>query len=146
MKLTLLAVLGAGVLLVAGANGQGKGKTDEDKIQGTWQPVHFEREGKKGPEEELKETKLTIAKGKIKVEKDSKDMELSYKLDPSKNPKEIDITETKGGQDHVHKGIYALDGDTLKICWTGDMGVRPSEFKTAPGTDHRMLVLKRDKK
>jgi hypothetical protein len=52
---------------------------------------------------------------------------------------------TEAGKDLVRKDIYLLDGDTLKICFPGDMGARPTEFKTTAGSDLRMGILKRAK-
>jgi uncharacterized protein (TIGR03067 family) len=143
MNVRVLAVLFVGSMLAAGASGQEKGKTDEDKIQGTWIPLYFERDGKKGPEGDLKDTKMTIAAGKLKVTMGPKEMELGYKLDPTKKPKEIDITETEGGKDQVHKGIYELDGDNLKICFAHAPGERPTAIQSEVGRDHRIVVLKR---
>ena len=37
------------------------------------------------------------------------------KLDPSKKPKAIDITQLSGKGETI-PGIYSIDGDTLKIC------------------------------
>jgi len=43
------------------------------------------------------------------------------------------------------KGIYTLDGDTLKICLT-EKGDRPKEFKLDADSKAALMTLKRDKK
>lgn len=67
-----------------------------------------------------------------------------YKLNPSKTPKTIDFIHREGGEKgHTVVGIYALEGDTLKICWAGSRTVgRPTEFKDIPGAD--LIELKRE--
>ena len=43
----------------------------------------------------------------------------------------------------IMQGIYALDGDSLKICLDTEGQERPKEFKTAPKSGHLLYVLKR---
>ena len=47
-------------------------------------------------------------------------MKGTFKVDPSKDPRAIDmeVTETKGKahEGRTSKGIYAFDGETLKWC------------------------------
>jgi uncharacterized protein (TIGR03067 family) len=63
----------------------------------------------------------------------------TFKLNAAKKPKEIDLIAAKG----VTKGIYALDGDNLKITLATGDGGRPTEFATKPGDGHYHAVLKR---
>jgi len=44
----------------------------------------------------------------------------------------------------VWPAIYALDGDSLKICMEGQ-GKRPTEFATVPKRKMMLFVLKRAK-
>ena len=42
-------------------------------------------------------------------------------------------------------GIYELEGDTFKVCFAAPgKADRPTEFKSAAGSGHRLLVLKRE--
>jgi uncharacterized protein (TIGR03067 family) len=41
------------------------------------------------------------------------------------------------------KGIYALEGDTLKICVNMENGERPKEFSSKPGLNQFVMTLKR---
>jgi hypothetical protein len=43
-------------------------------------------------------------------------------------------------------GIYAISGDTLKVCFDPERKKRPSEFKSAPGSQTFVAVHKRVKK
>jgi uncharacterized protein (TIGR03067 family) len=143
MKRQLLAVLGVAALLTAGAGAQEKGKTDEEKFQGTWMFVSVERGGVDVMEDFVKEAKLTFTVDKIKMEFQGKEMQVSYKLDPAKKPAHIDITENSGG---TLKGIYMFEGDNLKVCFAAPGEKRPTEFVTAGGSSEMLVVMKRDKK
>jgi uncharacterized protein (TIGR03067 family) len=72
-------------------------------------------------------------------------------VDAAKKPKQIDfaVKESLGGKDDgkTAKGIYELDGDTLKWCTAGPgTDDRPGEFATAEGNDRLFVTLKREKK
>ena len=43
-------------------------------------------------------------------------------------------------------GIYELEGDTLKLCYSQPGKDRPKEFTAAKGSGQAMSVWKRDKK
>src|SRR5262249_15636859 len=67
-------------------------------------------------------------------------------IDPSKSPKTIDVTMTEGpNKGAVTLGIYGFDGDTLKVCFDPQGKKRPTEFKSAPGSQHFVNVHKRVK-
>jgi len=67
--------------------------------------------------------------------------ESSFKLDSSKKPKEITIGE---GQKEL-RGIYAFDGDVLKMCAGQCGGQRPKELEAKKGSNLLSMVLKREK-
>jgi hypothetical protein len=61
-------------------------------------------------------------------------------LDPTSKPRSYDLAMTT----RTIEGIYSLEGDTLRLCY--DMGwesKRPGAFKTAKGSQHVLVVLKR---
>jgi len=69
--------------------------------------------------------------------------EADYKLDPAKKPKQIDLLF---GEGRTTKGVYHLEGDTLKLCAEKETdGERPTEFSTKHGTTHFLVVLKKKK-
>ena len=58
----------------------------------------------------------------------------------------MDIIINEGGKELILKGIYALDGDDLKVCFGAPGEKRPTEFKTEGGSSEQLAVMKRDKK
>jgi uncharacterized protein (TIGR03067 family) len=141
----MLAVLIVGSLCAGGAGGQDKGKTDAEKIQGTWTFVSVERGGVDVMDDFVKEAKLTITADKVKIEFSGKEMEAGYKLDPSKKPAHIDIIANEGGKEVMIPGIYMFDGDNLKVCFSGPGEKRPTEFATQGGSNEMLVVMKREK-
>ena len=121
-------------------------KKEMTALQGSWKVVDY-----KGPEEafakEFKSKgkiifdgdKLTIMIGDIKLG------EATYKLDPSKKPKHIDVIPTEGAnKDKAMLGIYALDGDKLTIFSHDDEKVRPKEFSYKAGDAGGLATLQRE--
>ena len=148
MRVVALSVLVLGLLAGTGVRSQ-EGGGDKEKIQGTWKIVSFEAFGMKEiPPEVLKESRMTITADKISYKLGGEMGELGYKLDPSKQPKAIDLLEKKGGKEIVIPGIYLLDGDNLKLCWDANVGPWPKEFskKGEGGQDLRLVILKRERK
>jgi uncharacterized protein (TIGR03067 family) len=140
MKRPFLLVAACSLVLAA-AEAEEKGPMgDQEKIQGTWALVSGERGGKPLPDEVVGHVKLIISGKKLTTKNKDRQTEATFKIDPNQEPKEIDI-EMDGG---VGKGIYQLDGKTLKIAH-GEVGdARPKEFPKA-GSGLTILVLKREK-
>jgi RNA polymerase sigma factor (sigma-70 family) len=117
-------------------------KTDKDSLQGTWLPVSVEEDGRKVPDDEVKAKnfEMVFAGDKVTVPRKDGSEEVGYKLDPNKKPKHIDLLIEEG---KTAKGIYLLDGDTLKLCFDKDYGDRPAEFDAKEGTKRILMVLKR---
>jgi uncharacterized protein (TIGR03067 family) len=118
-----------------------------EELDGSWLVVSGEADSKPIPEEEVKrKVVVTFDTAKLVLTEAGKEdkVKLTFKINESRKPKQIDITpETpKRG---VIRGIYEADGDTLKIC-LGDPGKdRPKKFETKPGSGHKLMILKRQK-
>lgn len=141
MRSCLLTLLAAGFLLcTAGAKDDAKG--DHENIQGTWKVVSAEDSGRKAPDDAVKNIKWVITKDKITYKFGEKTTEWTYKLDPTKKPKWIDLTT---GQ-HTTLGIYELEGDNLKICFPEEGKERSTAFESKPNSVNDILIiLKREK-
>ena len=136
-------VVAASVIGAGPAQENKSGEDDAKKLQGTWSVVAFEQNGKKLSNDEVKIMKVVIEGSTLTIH-DGKLMkaEAKFKLDPSKKPKQVDLTM---GKDDLF-GIYELNGDNFRMCTRDDK--RPTEFTPKPkGTPATttLLVLKRQK-
>jgi uncharacterized protein (TIGR03067 family) len=118
------------------------------KFQGTWTIESSETEGKEVPADALKGLIVIFEGAKHTVKKGDEVIQVgTQKLDPSKSPKAIDVTMTEGpNKGKVMLGIYEFDGDTLKVCFDPQGKKRPTEFKSAAGSENIVNVHKRVKK
>jgi uncharacterized protein (TIGR03067 family) len=125
-------------------------KKDKEALQGAWRPVSSEAGGK-DQTEEAKDHTLVFEGDTFAVKKgDEVRVKGTFKLDPTKKPRTIDmtVTEARRGEDkgkELH-GIYELDKGTLKWCTAEPGGTdRPKEFSTKEGTKHMLVTLKKEK-
>lgn len=146
MKWRCMTIVGV-VFLLAADDAADEVKKEIARFEGSWKIVSLETEQNKLTEDALKHFLLKIEGDKFTTVEDMRETHGTFKLDPSKKPKTIDIAqtdrETKG---KTILGIYELDGDTYKLC--GDMSGknRPTEFAVKAGSGHFLEVLKREKK
>jgi uncharacterized protein (TIGR03067 family) len=109
-------------------------------LEGTWSVVYIEFAGR--PMTELLGAELVLANGKKTFKMPSGVVEQgTYTLDPTRTPKQIDATTV--GKAATAKGIYALDGATLKLCFSQLGKQRPKRFATAKDSDLLLMVLER---
>ncbi len=102
-----------------------KGKVDE-KLVGTWGLTSVGFMGKTNPIPEGSGTFVFTEGGKMTVKMTSKakgqpeNIEGTFKADPAKTPKAIDVTVPKepGGKAETVKCIYKIEGDTLTLVVT----------------------------
>lgn len=143
MKLqSLVLVLTIGLLLAADT----AAKKDLEQLQGIWQVTALEVDGNQAPDEALKEFKITVKGDRMSHKTGETTEESSFKLDPSKKPKQIDFTVVAGTDKGKNmKAIYELDGDSLKLCVGSPGAERPTEFASKAGTKIGLIVLKRTK-
>ncbi len=133
------------VLLVAALPAmaaRGDEQQELTKLQGNWKAEKALRDGNEDRSEmrvELTGRKLTIlANNKVMAEAE-------IALDGSATPAQIDLKLKVEGMPTA-KGIYAVDGDRLRLCWARGGGDRPKEFTSKVGTKSVLLELKREKK
>lgn len=142
--LGLVVSIGTGV----GADDKTDVEKEFKKFHGVWTFASVEAGGTKVPADELKGLTVTFAADKYTVKKGDEVIQVgSQKLDPSKSPKAIDVKVTEGlKKGAVMLGIYQIDGDTLTVCFDEAGKKRPTEFKSAAGSETFVNVHKRVKK
>jgi uncharacterized protein (TIGR03067 family) len=120
---------------------------DLKKFQGTWEVVGVQIGERILPVEKLGKLRAVIAKDRWSFVRDGRTTsEMVVKLDTKKKPPTIDLTRP-GTPGKPILGIYALEGDTLKLCYTASRGegsTRPTDF-AGKGTGRILMTLKRVK-
>ena len=157
---TCLALLAFTSVLVAADAPDDAVKKEKQKLEGTWivQTAKASGSGSASKVEDLKGAKMVFAGDKFKIVADGKEEEVSYTIDPTKSPKELDVVAGKGDKKIISRGIYELNGDELKLCVgiasesatktsSGSVvekvdSVRPKDFDAKQGV---LLTLKRSK-
>lgn len=132
LRITSVAVLFAALVGSVTAN-------DVSRIEGRWKVTSVELAGIPVPG--LEDSELVLADGKkVFTLPDGRLEKGTYELDTAKEPSEIVVTtEGKGG---TEIGIYAVDGNTLKLCLATNGGQRPKQFVTARDSDQILIVLR----
>lgn len=121
-------------LLLVGAGGAedkpAKGKTDLDSLQGVW----------------VDAKDVWVIRGNViraYNSPSSSGSKLEFKIDPSKEPKQIDFDSGRSGMDY---GIYEVKGDAFKYCVADrssrKVNQRPVEFNKVEGVA-RMYTFQR---
>jgi uncharacterized protein (TIGR03067 family) len=145
-----VVVAGAGVAaVVPGALADGddatRVKAELKKFQGTWVDVYAEKAGKQ--QEQVGDHQLKFDGETFSVADHGRAEEKgTIKLNPSRNPMEIDLRFQGGGkEERTVLGIYTWDGEDLKLCW-GEPGggTRPTEFATTPEGGFLVVVKRQD--
>jgi uncharacterized protein (TIGR03067 family) len=159
----VLRTLGCGLILaletqVSAAMIPGSAEQEKDKsravaaeltrFQGTWQLVASETDGKKMPEEQVKQFR-------VKIEKDHHTVtfgvqvvahEVKFTVDPTTQPKSSEDTlEVEPNKGKKIRGIYVLDGESLTSCVGAIDAPRPTEFSSKPGSGQSLRRFQRVK-
>ena len=97
--------------------------------------------GKPAPQAEMDQIRLVFAGTKLTVQDGKKSMDGSFKIDPAKKPRQIDLNL----EGKTIEGIYAFRDGKLKICINEPGQPRPTEFKSPEGSKTVLILLKRAK-
>jgi uncharacterized protein (TIGR03067 family) len=103
----------------------GPKKADANKkaLQGTWVAVAGENSKEKF-DKELKDIRLVFQGDKLTLRLGGEVLHATYKLDPSRKPKAIDLTSAGGrARGKTVLGIYALEGGALSLRFARVRGV-----------------------
>jgi uncharacterized protein (TIGR03067 family) len=140
-----LGVLAAVTLFLAADKPKDEAvKKELDKIQGSWTIISSEKDGK--PEESRKNVKVVFTGDQFVRTSKENTLKGSVALNPAVKPMWMDTTFVEGpDKKKTFLGIYALEGDTLKICFADEGKQRPTEFATKAGGGLSLVVMNRDK-
>ena len=148
MRFQILGLMFASALWIVGADDpKDAAKKEYDKFEGTWKMESFTVDGKPTPIENFAEFRMTLKGESFTTVSAEGKTNGTYKVDPSKSPKTIDITFTGGPLDGVTMlGVYKLEGDTYTVCLpAGGSKERAKELDSKPGSGRVLEVLTRVK-
>jgi uncharacterized protein (TIGR03067 family) len=115
-------------------------KKEQEALQGTWKVTKLTLDGQAPPDGG--NATLTFTADEVTPEiGGNKRPAAKYKLDPSKSPKQIDITTP---ENEMVQGIYEIKEDVLKLCMQRKGG-RPTSFD-ASGEGIISIEAKKEKK
>jgi uncharacterized protein (TIGR03067 family) len=122
-------------------------KKELARLQGTWEMAGLEVNGEEVPQKKLMGTTLTIRGDKYLVKVKDTTHETTFKLDPRKDPKAIDMYFPNGAElPKLSKGVYDLDGDTFRVCRHQTPGEdRPRQIGSWPDTNLFVVTWQRKK-
>jgi uncharacterized protein (TIGR03067 family) len=120
-------------------------KIELDRLEGTWRVTSYQLGGR-----ELaagSNMLITFKKGEFAWVNAGGHGGKIARIDPAKNPKEVDYTSTEGPDEgKTLKAIYKLDGDTLTDCFGVAGSDRPREFASTRENGLSLLTYTRVKK
>jgi uncharacterized protein (TIGR03067 family) len=141
----VLASCGLG-LRAAGDDGPAAAGGELAKFQGTWRLVSAESDGVRTPEETVRKITVTIRGNTHTVRLGDRVLahDVGFAIDPTTSPKSVTDTIAEGPQKGQQiRGIYELDGDTLRSCVAAPGAERPTRFAAGAGSGHTLRVFKK---
>ena len=120
---------------------------DLKAAQGIWTLSSGEVDGKPLTEKQLKGGKLEIKGDGYTVKlADHETLTGTQKMDPTKSPKAIDITDSNGpNKGKTSLGIYEIKGDEFRVVFAATGKPRPTKFATTANSGQWMHVWKKAK-
>jgi uncharacterized protein (TIGR03067 family) len=142
--LAFIAILCALPALAADKATEKPAPAENQELQGTWQIISGEANGKPAPEAAIKDIKWIIKDKTVTIQTaDGPAVKLTLKLDPAQKIKAIDLTNSE--RKETIRGIYDLKKETLRLCLGAPGEDRPRAFATRDNLKVVLFVLKRIK-
>ncbi len=133
------ASMSCALVLVEAADGHAA-EEDKHQLQGKWIVESFQYNG--NPVDRLKDAIREFKDGKYSLTpKEGDPIDGIVMLDATQTPKTIDL-DVNG---RILRGIYELDGDTLKMSYNLTADERPTEFVSKPDSGAIVIVHRREK-
>src|SRR5947209_7849424 len=132
------------ILFVSITLGQSDSRKEQGKFQGAWVVESVLAEGKEIPGDIIKAFKMTFKDDNYTVAIGQEKTEGTFRVDPAKEPKTIDIMPDNGpDRGRIQTGIYTFDGEKLKICAAQPGKERPKDFETKDKPGYSVMILKK---
>lgn len=134
---------------------------DRERLQGDWAFTSYIVDGHRAPDDVLKKAVVSFRDGKMALKPmpvssiDAVSLETTwraegefaavYELGAMAKARTIDLIVGEGKEAFRLKGIYSLDGDKLRICYSLSSDI-PTAFESRTYSRNRLLDLKRVKR
>lgn len=149
----LIVVFLAGTLANGDDTKADPAQKDLKTLQGTWVTLKLVINGttlvdlKEPPKEGLIST-ITYDDHKWVIKLGNTELSTgTSKLDPTKTPKQIDLTNLTGpDKGQTLLAIYELDGDEYRACIAAPGKDRPTEFTSKEGSGQRLIISRKQKR
>jgi uncharacterized protein (TIGR03067 family) len=106
-----------------------------DALQGSWKVVTLEMNGGSAPAAAIQGAKIIIKGDQFVSIAMGATLTGTIEINPSVTPKTFDLVYASGsGLGHRSLGIYELDGNKWKACFTAREAARPTEFAAPKGS------------
>jgi uncharacterized protein (TIGR03067 family) len=126
----------------------GTSNAELDRLVGEWSGVSLVMNGQALPAEYLKGSTRVVKGNETTVTVGGQVMlKATFTVDPARSPKTIDYTLSEGPDKGKRQlGIYALDGDVAKFCFSSPGADRPTELESKAGDGRTFGVWKKARK
>lgn len=148
--MTRRCIFSAAVIFLSAAvycGAQNQGQTSE--LEGSWNLTGFTLGGKEFPKDKIKGSKMVVKGDKMTLinPQGKAFRKFTFKTDPSKMPKHIDITAVDGKfKGKTNPGIYRLKKGALTLCMPNKATTkRPEKFESPKDGQIVLMVLKKVK-
>jgi uncharacterized protein (TIGR03067 family) len=116
-------------------------RRDLEQMQGKWQMISMERDGKKLPDPLVKTYKRVVKGNEYRVtwveDGQATGLDTVMTLDPRQSPKAVDILLGNGQfKGKKRLGIYRIAGDMETVCLAQPGKTRPTAFDSRQGAIH----------
>lgn len=122
-------------------------RKEKEKLQGVWKMEAVTINGVAVTDDVLKTSQLEIKGNVGTVTFNDGMLQWQFKLDPTLNPKTIDLKSLMGeDKDQVYPGIYTLEENRFVLCRTFSPGNgRPDGFSAEPDSLCVLVIYTREK-
>jgi len=115
-----------------------------EQLQGVWQAISAVISGDAIPEDAVGTIHLTLTATQFTTRRGGETLfDSSYTSDATTSTMQIEMLGIGDFKGKPALGIFALDGDTLQLCYKMPGYPRPSGFASAPGSGAFLITLKR---
>ena len=115
------------------------------QLEGVWQAISAVVSGQEIPVGEVNTIRLTLTTTRFTTQRGAETLfDSSYTADPTTTPMQIEMIGIGGDfEGKPALGIYAFEGERLRLCYKMPGFLRPTDFTSAAGSGAFLITLKR---